>query len=60
MEVKPEINVVKIKRGDWRVRFNIDNQYFTLLCYENTKKEAEWTARMLKLAFNKTTPPETG
>ena len=49
--MKPEVRIVKIKRGNWRVQFNIGNQYFTVMPFENTKEEATWMARMLKIAF---------
>lgn len=51
--MKPIIKVIRIKRGDWKVQFSIGNQYFTLYHIEGTtKSEAEWTAKMLKIAFN--------
>ena len=57
--MKEEVRIIKIKRGDWKVEFNIGNQYFTLLHIEGTtKEEAEWTAKMLKKAFNNLTTKE--
>jgi len=55
--MKPEIKIIKIKRGDWKVEFKIGNQYFDLYHIEGTtKSEAEWTARMLKIAFKNISP----
>lgn len=54
--MKPEIRIIKIKRGDWKVQFNIGNQYFDLRHIEGTTKgDAKWAAKMLKLAFKKLT-----
>lgn len=44
-----KIEVVKI-RGEWKVEFSFDNQFFTLE-YGGTKLEAEWSAKMLRRCF---------
>lgn len=53
--MKPEIKVIKIKRGEWKVQFWIGVQGFTLQL-RGTKEEATWTAKMLKGAFKNITP----
>jgi hypothetical protein len=47
--MKPKI-FIEGSRGNWRTRFTIGVQTFTV-CQERTKKEALWYCKMLKIAF---------
>ena len=53
--MKPKIKVEKY-RGNWAVVFQIGNQGFHLESLGGTKAEANWQAKMLKIAFSNITP----
>jgi len=50
--VKPKVSVVKV-RGQWKVRFEIEQQGFFIETEKVTQKEARWFASCLKTALMK-------
>lgn len=38
--------------GEWGVKFTIGNQSFSVRTFSETKKEAEWHKKMLRIALN--------
>ena len=47
-----KIEYNRVSRGNWRAIFHIDQQGFTFI-QDRPKKEVEWFAKCLKIAFKK-------